>query len=101
MMKLAMRKFLQNIYLEESLLDDIGIYDVTDDNDDFDNGNVVEYKFSFNFVSNISNVKSVFFDTVIEPVLATLARNGLCCRIGTIASVKIANQIIKHFLTKL
>ena len=73
-MKLAMRKFLQNIYLEESLLDDIGIYDVTDDNDDFDNGNVVEYKFSFNFVSNISNVKSVFFDTVIEPVLATLER---------------------------
>lgn len=72
-----MRKFSQSIYLDESLLDDIGIDDVTDDNDDFNNGNVVEYKFSFNFVSNILNVKSVFFDTVIEPVLATLAMKGV------------------------
>lgn len=72
-----MRDYPYSVYLNESLLDGIGIDEVTDDNDDFDNGNVVEYKFSFNFVSNISNVKSVFFDTVIEPVLATLARKGV------------------------
>lgn len=97
-----MRDYPYSAYLNESLLDGIGIDEVTDDNDDFDNGNVVEYKFSFNFRSDILNVKSMFFDTVIEPVLATMARKGVVRSWTCIKKVdnKFGSSALSNFIDR-
>ena len=63
-MKIAMRKFPYSIYLNESLLDDIGSDEVLDDGRNESERNVC-FRFTFNFNHysfTTQMIKNIFFD---------------------------------------
>jgi len=77
--KQAMGKFPNSIYaVNESLLDSVENDEVLDD-EDASIGAPVEYRFMFHFKSGMgaSVVKSMFFDTCMEPALCRLKNMGL------------------------